>query len=297
MLAVPAVAAIADQLQADADALALDSPHANQVSATQNPGTTVAYDFSAYIKETGNASDNVFPGTVPVSISRSGDWLASSPGTPSSFSFTSYNTAQAGKINITVPCDAAANTQKAMTVVLAAGASSNGQTLDNNSNSITLTYTITASGTKDSSCTPADTTAPTLHLPADITQEATGANGNVVNYTATADDANPAHPTVTCTPASGSTFAIATTTVNCEATDAAGNKATGSFKVTVQDTTPPVISGTPSDITKEATGTNGATVSWTAPTASDTVDGSVSVTCQSDSGLKSGDTFPWGARR
>jgi len=48
-----------------------------------------------------------------------------------------------------------------MTVVLTAGTSSNSQTLDTNSNSITLTYTITASGTKDSSCTPSDTTAPT----------------------------------------------------------------------------------------------------------------------------------------
>jgi Ca2+-binding RTX toxin-like protein len=38
---------------------------------------------------------------------------------------------------------------------------------------------------------------------------------------------------VTCTPASGSTFPIGTTTVNCEATDAAGNRATASFTITV----------------------------------------------------------------
>jgi hypothetical protein len=46
-----------------------------------------------------------------------------------------------------------------------------------------------------------DTTAPTLHLSGDMTAEATGASGAVVIYTATADDANPEHPAVTCSPA------------------------------------------------------------------------------------------------
>ena len=36
-----------------------------------------------------------------------------------------------------------------------------------------------------------------------------------------------------CTPASGSTFALGTTTVNCTASDAAGNTGTASFNVTV----------------------------------------------------------------
>jgi hypothetical protein len=63
---------------------------------------------------------------------------------------------------------------------------------------------------------------------------------------------------------------------------------------TTSDTTPPNISGTPANITNEATSAAGATASWTAPTASDVVDGSVNVDCHSDSGLKSGDTFPLG---
>jgi hypothetical protein len=45
----------------------------------------------------------------------------------------------------------------------------------------------------------------------------------------------------TCTPESGSTFALGSTTVNCEAQDTAGNQATGSFNVIVQDTIKPVI--------------------------------------------------------
>lgn len=86
-----------------------------------------------------------------------------------------------------------------------------------------------------------DNTAPALNLPSNITQEATGPTGNVVTYVATSTDANPANPTVNCTPASGSTFPITTTTVNCTASDTAGNVSNGSFTVTVQDTTAPVI--------------------------------------------------------
>src|SRR6185436_6712518 len=37
------------------------------------------------------------------------------------------------------------------------------------------------------------------------------------------------------------TFPLGTTTVDCTATDAAGNEATGSFTVTVRDTTGPTI--------------------------------------------------------
>ena len=79
---------------------------------------------------------------------------------------------------------------------------------------------------------------PTLNLPTSpITVNATGPNGAPVTYTATAsepDDAS-ATPTVSCTPASGSTFAIGTTTVNCTASDAASppDTTTGSFQVVV----------------------------------------------------------------
>jgi hypothetical protein len=123
----------------------------------------------------------------------------------------------------------------------------------------------------------ADTTPPQLNLPADITKEATGPADAQVSWQApTATDVNPAHPIVSCSPASGSTFAIGTTTVNCSATDAANNTANGSFTVTVQDTTSPNITNVPSDIITEATSSAGATVTFTKPTATDIVDGALS---------------------
>jgi hypothetical protein len=130
-----------------------------------------------------------------------------------------------------------------------------------------------------------DSTPPTLSLPSNMTVEATSSTGAVVSFTATASDANPTNPSVTCTPASGSTFSLGTTTVNCSATDAAGNTATGSFTITVRDTTPPAIANTPADITAEAASSAGAVVTYTNPTATDAVGPPApGVTCSPASG-------------
>ncbi|MBI5562933.1 MAG: HYR domain-containing protein, partial [Deltaproteobacteria bacterium] len=89
---------------------------------------------------------------------------------------------------------------------------------------------------------PGDSTPPVIYGATNRTVPATGASGAVVTYTVTANDAVSGAVAVTCSPASGSTFAIGTTTVNCSATDGANNTATASFNVTVTpppDTTPP----------------------------------------------------------
>lgn len=78
-----------------------------------------------------------------------------------------------------------------------------------------------------------DTAPPSLNLPSDITAEATGPGGAAISYTATATDLVDGPVPVSCTPASSGTFPVGTTTVSCSATDAHGNTATGSFKVTV----------------------------------------------------------------
>jgi streptogramin lyase len=78
-----------------------------------------------------------------------------------------------------------------------------------------------------------ETTPPVLNLPASFAVNATSPAGATVNYTVTATDNSGVAPTVSCTPESGRTFAIGSTPVNCTATDAARNSATGSFTVTV----------------------------------------------------------------
>jgi hypothetical protein len=151
-----------------------------------------------------------------------------------------------------------------------------------------------------------DTAAPVINVPENMVVEATSADGAEVSFEVTAEDNVDGIATleedgititqddvggdinISCTPASGSTFQIGETTVECTATDATGNTGTSSFTVTIQDTTPPAIS-VPGDITEEATGPNGAVVSFDV-SAQDLVDGPVSVSCD----YNSGDTFPLG---
>ncbi|HEX4680745.1 MAG TPA: SdiA-regulated domain-containing protein, partial [Gaiellaceae bacterium] len=114
-------------------------------------------------------------------------------------------------------------------------------------------------------------------IPFDLTAEATGATTPVSFTAPTATDLVDGARPVACTPASSSAFALGTTTVNCSASDTAGNSATASFHVTVRDTKPPVVN-VPADITVEATGTL-TPVPFGPVTATDTVDGSLPVTC------------------
>ena len=141
---------------------------------------------------------------------------------------------------------------------------------DKAGNSVTGSFVVTVK----------DRTAPILVL-SDQKQEATGPTGAAVPYDASATDLVDGTDPVSCDKASGANFALGTTTVTCSATDRSGNKATGTFAVTVVDTTPPAISAP--DRNAEATGPGGAAVSFSA-TATDLVDGSVLVSCASQSG-------------
>ena len=88
---------------------------------------------------------------------------------------------------------------------------------------------------------PVTNTDPTLDLPGNQTVEATGPSGAVVTYNATASDAEDGALTPICSPASGSTFTLGTTTVNCSVTDNDG--ATGHRLVHGHGggTTPPTL--------------------------------------------------------
>jgi hypothetical protein len=87
----------------------------------------------------------------------------------------------------------------------------------------------------------ADWTPPVLTLPENITAEATGPDGATVAFSATATDIVDGTVPVACDPASGSTFPLGNTTVSCTASDSSGNTSTGTFNVSIVDTTPPEI--------------------------------------------------------
>src|SRR3954447_10345617 len=105
-----------------------------------------------------------------------------------------------------------------------------------------------------------DSTPPSFAAAHDVTAEATGADGAAVTFDtpAATDDVDGAVP-ATCTPASGSTFPSGHTTVDCSATDAAGNTGTTSFVVTVADTTAPSVT-VPAGVAVDATSASGAAV-------------------------------------
>ena len=179
-------------------------------------------------------------------------------------------------VTITAPTAAATYTYVLRYFVGLSPAGNNDNQAVQGGDHVDITYTLTVSAPVN--------TAPTLSLPSDITAEATSAAGATVSYSASSVDAedNP-DPTPSCSPASGSTFPIATTTVNCLATDSGGMSASGSFTVTVRDTTAPVIAAH-ADVNAEATSGAGAVVSYTNPATSDAVDGSGTASCAPASG-------------
>lgn len=102
-----------------------------------------------------------------------------------------------------------------------------------------------------------DTTPPVLTLPGDIDSP-----DPVVTWSASAADNIDGPLTVTCTPASGSTFNPGSTIVQCRATDAHFNTSFGSFRVRVAGGAPVLI--LPDDMLEEATGPAGAVVTYSA---------------------------------
>lgn len=98
-----------------------------------------------------------------------------------------------------------------------------------------------------------DSVPPVLTLPADLTVEATSAVGATVDFLAEAADLIDPWPVVDCLPSSGFSFPVGETTVSCTASDVSGNTSSGAFKVTVNDSLPPVLVA-PADVTVEASG-------------------------------------------
>ena len=150
----------------------------------------------------------------------------------------------------------------------------------------------TRTTTTNSSSVSVDTVAPAVAAHANVGPiEATGAAGVVVTYAAgSATDAGTPSPVITYSQNSGTTFPIGVTTVTISAKDAANNTGTGTFTVTVQDTTAPVVAAHANVGPIEATGAAGAVVTYAAGSATDAVTASPVIAYSQDSGT----TFPIG---
>jgi hypothetical protein len=136
-----------------------------------------------------------------------------------------------------------------------------------------------------------DTTDPTLSLPSNQNVETENPAGTTVTYSAGASDLVAGSIAPSCSPASGASFPIGTTSVNCTASDGA-NSTAGSFTVTVAlvDHTPPLLTGL-ANRRVEANGPAGNPVTFPIPTAVDALDGPIpGVACSK----ASGSTFPVG---
>ena len=121
-----------------------------------------------------------------------------------------------------------------------------------------------------------DATPPVLTVPADVTAEQANRDGTPVNLgeaTATDnldDEVDIANDAL-------AVFPLGETIVTWTATDDSGNVATGTQKVTVKDTMPPVLT-VPGDVTAEQTNRDGTPVEPGNATATDICDADVAIT-------------------
>jgi HYR domain len=137
---------------------------------------------------------------------------------------------------------------------------------------------------------------PSLGLPAAQKVEATSPTGATVTYVVTANSTGePIAPeAIACKPPSGSTFAVGTTMVSCTVTNTYGVSASGSFTVSVVDTTPPRLT-VPRPLTLAADGamprTNASISAFLAGArAVDLVDSHVTVTADAPTSFPLGTT-------
>ncbi|MBD3942469.1 HYR domain-containing protein [Microbacterium sp. NEAU-LLC] len=279
-----ATAAFADQLVIDGDGLAPvlgpDGQAAEVAACTDQPVT-----FTVLIAARRNGGDNVTfanGSTVTVSVdSADASMTVALPEDPTITVLSNWQTRTNGTLStdyiaasITLPAQTAAG-GGAVTFRATGPRVSDGQ-------NHTQTKDVSVSWGAPQKCI-LDSTPPVVTVPSGVTAEATGSAGAVVTFVASAtDETAPAAPEVSCTPASGSVFALGDTKVDCSATDAANHTATASFFVHVVDTTAPVV-GPVTDIGIEATGA-GTLVTWDAPAVFDAVSDGLSADCLPASG-------------
>ena len=159
----------------------------------------------------------------------------------------------------------------------------------------TVTCTATDSSKNTGSCsftvTVNDTQPPSITCPANTSKpnDPNQCSATVTYPAPTVSDNCPGLGMPTCSPASGSTFPVGTTTVTCSVKDSSNNMSSCSFTVTVNDTQPPTIT-CPANIIKPTDPNQcSAVVNYPAPTVVDNCPGLVA-----NCSPASGSAFPKG---
>ncbi|XP_070549860.1 hyalin-like [Ptychodera flava] len=129
-----------------------------------------------------------------------------------------------------------------------------------------------------------DIRSPVVNCPANVTSEIDDGNTTaVVEFDGeSATDNSGQDMVVTCDPPSNSTFGYDVTVVTCSATDLSGNNGSCEFTVTVEDTTPPVVSCPPRTFSEYDYGNTTAVVTFSSSATDNS--GYVNVTCDPPSG-------------
>ncbi len=199
------------------------SPNQVQVGGASTLTFTLTNPSANTVAASGVGFTDTLPSDVVVStpngLSNSCGGTATATAGTGSISLTGGSIAVVSSCTVVV--NVTASTVGAKVNVSGAVSSTNGGT----GNTATATLTVV------------DSDLALTGVPANITTNATGATGVVVHYTPpTATDEGGETPTVGCLPASGSTFAIGTTTVTCTATDVddSNSPVHATFTVTVK---------------------------------------------------------------
>jgi uncharacterized protein YjbI with pentapeptide repeats len=148
-------------------------------------------------------------------------------------------------------------------------------------NSLTNLSNLIGACTGLTACSSGAVSPPVFTTPPNVSSPAISSSGAIVFYSLPIATGTLPLLGVICTPASGSTFPIGISVVNCQVAYVSDPSNIGytSFTVTVQDTSPPQFSpNPPSNVITEATGSTGTNVFYPLPTVTDNV-GVASETC------------------